>query len=194
MLIAVKPPPPMPATTRPTMMTHSSCARPHIRFPRAKKTFEKIRPVRLDRISVRRPLSGWRAALAIRYADASQESRDSELNDVDIGAERVAIIVESGTTVRHSAIIKAGGICCGIPNAARKLPIQIDPRTSTSFPVLSSSAIGTSSSPVWFSPTTSAPLSMLPWSGLCLPLPSRGLCSSASKPLTAHCGESGITL
>ncbi len=108
MLIAVKPPPPMPATTRPRMMTHSSCARPQIRFPRAKKTFEKIRPVRLERISVRRPLRGWRAALAMRYADASQESRDRELNDVDIGAERVAIIVESGRTVRHFAMKQEG--------------------------------------------------------------------------------------
>ena len=57
--------------------------------------FEKIKPVRLDKISVRRPLRGCRAALAIRYADASQESRDKELNEVDIGAESVAMIVES---------------------------------------------------------------------------------------------------
>lgn len=105
MEMAVNPPPPMPATTRPKMMTHSVCARPQIRFPRAKKIFEKSRPVRLDRMSVRRPLRGWRAALAIRYEDASQERSDNELKDVDIGADRVAIIVESGIIlVRHLSL------------------------------------------------------------------------------------------
>jgi len=44
-------------------------------------------------MSVNRPESGWQAALAIRYADASQERRESELKDVEIGALRVAITV-----------------------------------------------------------------------------------------------------
>lgn len=46
-------------------------------------------------MSVKRPLRGWRAALAIKYAEASHERRESELKEVEIGALRVAIIVES---------------------------------------------------------------------------------------------------
>lgn len=56
---------------------------------------EKISPVRRESMSVRRPLRGWRAALAIKYAEASHERRESELKEVEIGALRVAIIVES---------------------------------------------------------------------------------------------------
>jgi len=44
-------------------------------------------------MSVNRPESGWQAALAIRYADASQERRESELKEVEIGALRVAMTV-----------------------------------------------------------------------------------------------------
>jgi hypothetical protein len=38
---------------------------------------------------------GWRAALAMRYAEASQDNRVKELKESDIGVERVATIVES---------------------------------------------------------------------------------------------------
>jgi len=46
-------------------------------------------------MSVSRPDIGWQAALAIRYEEASQERRERELKDVDIGAESVAITVLS---------------------------------------------------------------------------------------------------
>jgi hypothetical protein len=46
-------------------------------------------------MSVSRPEIGWQAALAIRYAEASHERRDSELKVVEIGALRVAMTVLS---------------------------------------------------------------------------------------------------
>lgn len=94
-LIDISPPPPMPATTRPNIMTHSDLARPHIRFPAAKKMLLNMRPARLPKMSVRRPESGWSAALAMRYADASQETSVNELKEVDIGAASVATTVPS---------------------------------------------------------------------------------------------------
>ena len=64
--MAFRPPPPIPAITRPKIMTHSLVARPHMRLPAAKKTLEKMSPVLRDKISVNRPLRGWRAALAMK--------------------------------------------------------------------------------------------------------------------------------
>lgn len=46
---------------------------------------------------------GWRAALAMRYAVASQENRVKELKESDIGVERVATIVESIHIVNGSS-------------------------------------------------------------------------------------------
>ena len=110
-------------------------------------------------MSVSRPLSGWRAALAMKYAEASQESRDNELKDADIGADKVAMIVES--------------------NAARNVPTQILLMTRRASPVLGSSASGTS-----FSSRLSPALSVsAPWFGsssvvaLLLRFPSKGLVS-----------------
>ena len=93
--MAINPPPPIPATTRPAIMLHSDVARPHIRFPAAKKTLLKKSPVRREKISVKRPERGWQAELAMRYADASQERRESELKESEMGAESVAIMVAS---------------------------------------------------------------------------------------------------
>lgn len=94
-LIAMSPPPPIPATTLPPIIVHSLVARPHIRFPAANKMLLTTSPVPLLKISVNRPESGWQAALAIRYAEASHDNKDKELNEVEMGAERVAMIVES---------------------------------------------------------------------------------------------------
>ena len=57
--------------------------------------FENTRPVLRLKMSVSRPEIGWQAALAIRYDEASHERRESELKDVEIGAESVAIMVLS---------------------------------------------------------------------------------------------------
>jgi len=46
-------------------------------------------------MSVRRPDKGWHAAFAIRYADASHDSKESELKELEMGADRVAMIVVS---------------------------------------------------------------------------------------------------
>jgi hypothetical protein len=92
-------PPPIPATTRPKRMTHSSFARPHISVPPPKQMAEYTRPIFLPKISVNRPLSGCIAALAIKYDDASHESRVKELNEFDIGVDSVATIVESAQIV-----------------------------------------------------------------------------------------------
>ncbi|KAL9604629.1 MAG: hypothetical protein Q9219_000349 [cf. Caloplaca sp. 3 TL-2023] len=131
--IAVRPPPPIPAMTRPNIMDHSSWARPQMRFPAAKKTFEKTSPALLPRMSVKRPLRGWSAALAIRYADASHESREREWKDAEMGAESVAMMVESRAASIH--------------------PNQMLLITSKSLPVLGSSTRGVSSSSpeeTWF--------------------------------------------
>lgn len=77
-----------------------------------------MRPVLRLKISVRRPERGWHAAFAMRYADASQERRERELKDVEMLAERVAMMVES--------------------TAPRKTPTQIAPKVMTSFLVLGS--------------------------------------------------------
>jgi hypothetical protein len=66
-----------------------------MRQPAPKKTLEKINPLRREKISVNFPARGWHAALAIRYADASQESRLSDLNSDDMGVVRVAMMVVS---------------------------------------------------------------------------------------------------
>ena len=84
-------PPPMPATTRPNIITHSVFAKPQMRFPRAKKIFEKSKPDRREKISVNLPLRGWDTELAMKYAEASQENRVKESNEVDIGADNVAM-------------------------------------------------------------------------------------------------------
>jgi hypothetical protein len=44
----------------------SLAAIPHINVPSPKKTLEKRRPLRREKMSVRRPARGWQAALAIR--------------------------------------------------------------------------------------------------------------------------------
>lgn len=93
--MAVKPPPPIPATTRPRIITDSVLARPQMRFPAAKKTLEKRSPFLRPKMSVSLPLRGCRAAFAMKYADASQDNRDKESKEVEIGADSVAIIVES---------------------------------------------------------------------------------------------------
>ncbi len=126
----------------------------------AKKMFEKIRPVRRDRMSVRRPLRGWRAALAIRYAEASHESKPSELKDVEMGADSVAIIVES--TLECQANCTRFRLREVGPSAARKHPIQIEPSTSKSLAVLGSSAMGTPVSPSSCSPLSSVPSPTVP--------------------------------
>ena len=51
---------------------------------------------------MRRPEIGWRAALAMRYAEASQDNRVKELKESDMGVERVATIVESIWMVNDS--------------------------------------------------------------------------------------------
>jgi hypothetical protein len=50
-------------------------------------------------MSVNFPARGWHAALAIKYADANQESKLSDLNSDDIGVVSVAMIVVSGTKI-----------------------------------------------------------------------------------------------
>ena len=47
-------------------------------------------------MSVNRPLSGWNAAFEIRYDVASQERREKELKDEEMGAVKVATMVVSG--------------------------------------------------------------------------------------------------
>lgn len=46
-------------------------------------------------MSVRRPARGWQAALEIKYAVASQDSRDRDLNEDEIGPVKVATTVMS---------------------------------------------------------------------------------------------------
>lgn len=94
-LIAVNPPPPMPATTRPIIIVDSDCASPHMRLPAPKKILEKTRPERRPKMSVSLPLRGCSAALAIRYPEASHETRVKELKEFDMGVVNVAMIVES---------------------------------------------------------------------------------------------------
>ncbi len=161
--MAFKPPPPIPAMTRPKIMTHSLVARPQMRLPAAKNKLEKIRPVRRDSMSVSRPLSGCRAALAMKYEEASQESRDKELKEADIGADKVAMIVES--------------------NAARNEPNQILLMTTRAFCVLGSSASGT-----WFSSRLSPGLSVsAPW----LDSSSSGVTWTLRSPSSGLASEEG---
>jgi hypothetical protein len=103
--IAVRPPPPTPATTRPRMITHCALARPQIKLPRAKKTLENTSPQRREYISVNRPLRGWQAALEIRYEVASHESSENELKDEEMGAESVATIVVSAMKAKVSKFV-----------------------------------------------------------------------------------------
>ena len=65
-VMQLRPPPPIPATTRPAIMTGADGARPQIRVPRAKNRLENRRPVRREKMSVSFPESGWQAELAIR--------------------------------------------------------------------------------------------------------------------------------
>lgn len=85
-------------------MTAGLSAKPQINVPAPKSIFETTRPVRLENMSVRRPLSGCIAAFAMRYALASHDSKVKELNEFEIGADNVATIVES--TGRQPSILK----------------------------------------------------------------------------------------
>ena len=101
----------------------------------------------------------------MKYEEASQESRDKELKDAEIGADKVAMIVES--------------------KAARNEPNQILLMTTRAFRVLGSSASGT-----WFSSRLSPALSLFaPWLGSSSPeviwalrSPSSGLVSEEGSP------------
>ena len=95
MAITVRPPPPIPAITRPRIIVHWAWARPQIMLPAAKITLENINPDFRENMSVRRPARGWQAALEIKYAVASQDSRERELNEDDIGPVKVATTVMS---------------------------------------------------------------------------------------------------
>ena len=64
-------------------------------MPAAKKTFDKTSPVRREKMSVSFPDSGCKAAVEMKYAEASHERRVKELKEVEIAAERVATTVES---------------------------------------------------------------------------------------------------
>ena len=55
----------------------------------------KTSPVRRPKMSVSRPDNGWRAALAIRYDEASHDRRVKELKLSEIGVASVATMVES---------------------------------------------------------------------------------------------------
>lgn len=54
-------------------------------------------------MSVRRPLSGWNAAFEIRYDVASQDRREKELKEEEMGAVRVATMVVSAGLVSFRA-------------------------------------------------------------------------------------------
>lgn len=57
--------------------------------------FDQTSPARLPKISVSLPLSGCKAALAIRYAVAIHDTNVKEWNESDMGVASVAMIVES---------------------------------------------------------------------------------------------------
>lgn len=67
--------------------------------------------------------------MEIRYEVASQESREKELNDDEMGAVRVATIVVSVAVshgLKNSRFTEPGESM--VPNAARKTPNHIHPR------------------------------------------------------------------
>lgn len=65
-LILINPPPPTPAMTRPRIIPRSSVASPHTRFPSANMALLNTKPGPRPKMSVSRPDSGWKVALAIR--------------------------------------------------------------------------------------------------------------------------------
>lgn len=115
-------------------MAPSLLAKPHIKLPTAKKTLENIRPVRREKISVNRPLSGWEAALAIRYPVANHERSENEWNEDEIGPVSVATTVVS-SRISYSASSTTYDLQ-SIPKAARKTPTHTLPKIRiTSFVV-----------------------------------------------------------
>jgi hypothetical protein len=102
----VNPPPPIPATTRPRTTISADPAKPQINVPTPKNILLKTRPYRRENMSVSFPDKGWKAALAIKYPEASQGRSVRELKLVEMGDARVATIVESVThsqCLPHSA-------------------------------------------------------------------------------------------
>ena len=79
------------------MIVHFSVARPHIKFPAQKNALAHIKPFLRPNISVSLPDNGCRAALAMRYPDASHENRENDLKVAVMGADMVAIIVVSAS-------------------------------------------------------------------------------------------------
>jgi hypothetical protein len=72
-------------------------------------------------MSVRRPLSGWKAAFEIRYDVASQDRREKELKEEEMGAVRVATMVVSAGIGQFLSNSRAEDI----PKAARNTPSQM---------------------------------------------------------------------
>ena len=119
--MAINPPPPKPEITRPVIMTPLVAAKPQIRLPAANSKLLITKPVQRPYMSVNFPESGWHAAVAIMYAEATHASRLSELKLVEMGADRVAMMVVS--------------------RAPRNTPIKVIPTTRTSFVLPGSLAI-----------------------------------------------------
>ena len=95
MVMQVRPPPPMPAITRPAMMVGALGARPQMSVPTPKKMLLKMRPALRPKMSVSLPESGWHAELAMRYPVASQERSERELKSDDMGPVSVATMLVS---------------------------------------------------------------------------------------------------
>ena len=70
-------------------------ARPHIRLPAAKRKLLSSSPFRREYMSVNFPAKGWVAAVATRYAVASQARSGRESNSVAMDDPSVAIRLAS---------------------------------------------------------------------------------------------------
>ncbi|KAL5330863.1 hypothetical protein ACEPPN_000388 [Leptodophora sp. 'Broadleaf-Isolate-01'] len=82
--IAPRPPPPIPAITRPAITMPALVERPHINVPIPKNMLEKTSPLLRENIS----------------AEASHERAVKEEKEVDIGGTSVAMMVESRAAMK----------------------------------------------------------------------------------------------
>ncbi len=144
----MSPPPPTPATTRPAIMLALSRASPHIRLPAAKKRLLNTSPGPRPKMSVSRPDTGWQAALAIRYAVASHDSSDSDWNSLAMGADSVAMMLES-TAPRNTPTYTVARITAVRPvDRPSASTVRSSTRSSSSSSSAPSSASASSSSPL----------------------------------------------
>jgi hypothetical protein len=90
-------PEPNPWIDLPRSRIHNRVLKPHRSVPITKMAPDPVKQYRRPKRSATCPERGFEAAMPIRYVVAIHERFERDLNDAEIGAKSVAIIVSSSS-------------------------------------------------------------------------------------------------